>query len=77
MTRHIRQIINLPISQLSDEEIVKAAMHRLNAQGVALMYIDADGQQYFFTRYRHKVGRTFVSQWLKAWENLFGKMKRI
>lgn len=75
--RHIRQIINLPISQLSDAEIVKAAMHRLNAQGVALMYVDQDGNEYFFTRWRHKIGKSYVSRWMKAWEALFGKMSRI
>lgn len=75
--RHIREIKDLPISQLTDAEIIKAAMYRLDAQAVAMMYVDKEGQSYFFTRYRHKVGGSYVRMWLKAWESLFGKMTRI
>lgn len=76
-TRHIRQIKDLPISQLSDAEIIKAAMYRLDAQAVAMMYVDKSGQSYFFTRWRHKAGRPFVRMWMQAWEKMFGKMTRI
>lgn len=76
-TRHIRQIKDLPISQLSDAEIIKAAMYRLDAQAVAMMYVDKSGQSYFFTRYRHNTGGSFVRIWMQAWEKVFGKMKRI
>lgn len=75
--RHIREIKDLPISQLSDSEIVKAAMYRLEAQAVALMYVDKEGKSYFFTRWRHKAGKPFVNMWLQAWGKLFGKMTRI
>jgi hypothetical protein len=75
--RHIRVIRDLPISQLSDDEIVKAAMYRLEANCCAIMYQDEAGQSFFLTRYKNKRGKQFVNLMLLAWEGKFGKMRRI
>ena len=45
--RHINQIKRLPVSELTDEEIVKAARHRLEAKFCALVYLDREGQAIF------------------------------
>lgn len=75
--RHINAIKNLPISQLTDDEIVKAAMYRLEANCCAIMYQNEEGQSYFLTRYKNKQGKQFVNRMLLAWEGKFGKMTRI
>lgn len=75
--RHINQIKDLPISQLTDDEIVKAAMYRLDANCCAIMYQDESGASYFLTRYKNKAGKQFIQRMLEAWEGKFGKMSRI
>jgi hypothetical protein len=75
--RHIREIENLPISELSDEEIAKAAMYRLKAKFAALVYMDEEGHSFFICRYKNSAGRQFWSMLIKAWEGKFGKMHRI
>lgn len=73
--RHIREIKNLSISELTDEEIAKAALYRLEAKAVMLVYADNDGM-YFFGRYK-KGGRSILRQLQIAWEEKFGKLQRI
>lgn len=78
MMRHIREIEKLPISELTDEEIAKAALYRLNAQAVMLIYLDQEGQSYFLGRYKKAGGRSFIRHLLLAWEEKFGgKLKKI
>ena len=73
--RHLREIKDLPVSELTDEEIVKAAMHRLGANAAMLVYSD-ENQTYFIGRYR-KGGRMVLRQLQSAWEERFGKLNRI
>lgn len=73
--RHIRDIKNLPVSELTDEEIVKATMHRLQAKATLLVYAD-DDNTYFIGRYR-KGGRMVLRQLQIAWEEKFGKLNKI
>lgn len=49
--RHIRILRELPISEMTDEEIVKAAMDRLNTNSVMLAYLD-EGRWNFIHWYR-------------------------
>lgn len=47
--RHIRELRDIPVSEMTDEEIVKAAMDRLKTKSVMLVY-DNDGQYTFLGR---------------------------
>lgn len=75
--RHIRVIEKLPISELSDEEIAKAAVHRLKANLVGLVYQDEEGYSVFIGRYRNSAGRRFWKQLITAWEGKFAKLRRL
>ena len=72
--RHIREIKNLPISELTDEEIAKATMHRLNSKAVMLVY-ESEGGLNFLGRYR-KDGRIILNGLQMAWEEKFGKLEK-
>lgn len=75
--RHIREIRTLPMSELTDEEIVKAAMDRLKSVSVMLVYQDPeDNRMIFLGRYK-KGGRLMLRQLQIAWEEKFGKCKEI
>lgn len=50
--RNIRILRELPISQMTDEEIVKAAMDRLQTKACMLGYID-DNRWVFSWRYKN------------------------
>lgn len=73
--RHINQIKNLPISELTDEEITKAAMYRLNTKALMLVYDDG-GQWNFISRYK-KGGGVLINRLKLAWEEKFGKFKKM
>lgn len=75
--RHIKVIIDLPVSQLTDEEIAKAACKRLGAKMAALIYLDEDGHSYFLSHYADPVGAKFWTACLQAWEKMFTKVRRI
>lgn len=77
--RHIKDIKELPVSELSDEEILKVACHRLNAKCGFFGYMSQDGTVWLFGRYKnkHPEGRRFLSDLWKAWESKIGKFKRI
>jgi hypothetical protein len=60
--RRINEIKDLPVSQLSDEEICKAAMHRLGSKMCCLIYRGDDGKIYWCTRWRDKIGRAYWSK---------------
>lgn len=75
--RKISEIKDLPISQLSDEEIVKAAMYRLDATYCAIMYRDREGNSFYIDRWKSKYGKVFGDRCRKDWENTFGNMRRV
>jgi hypothetical protein len=73
--RHIRELRNLPISEMTDEEIVKASMDRLKANCAMLVY--DDGQTLaFFGRY-NAAGRITLMNLRKVCETVFGKFHAI
>lgn len=74
--RNIREIRTLPISELTDEEIVKATMDRLKARCVMLVYEDNENRISFLGRYK-KGGYLLLSQLKKAWEEKWGKLTKI
>ncbi|MFW5830780.1 MAG: hypothetical protein ACOCVA_00925 [Prolixibacteraceae bacterium] len=75
--RHVRKIKDLPISELTDEEIVKAAMHRLESDCTMLVYTDVEFNRiHFMARWKNKAGRETFKRLKKAWEQ-FGKIKTI
>lgn len=75
--RHIRDIKDLPISQLTDEEIVKATMHRLKSSAVMLVYEDTEDKRLIFLGRYRKEGRLALRQLQIAWEEKFGKFKKL
>jgi len=75
--RHIREIKDLPISELTDEEIVKATMYRLNTKAVMLAYDDPERNRWVFLGHYKKDGRTMLTQLSRAWEEKFGKFKKM
>jgi len=74
--RTILEIRKLPMSELTDEEIAKGALDRLNANAIVFGYSDKAGNVYFFSRYKNK-SSWFITKCRKALESVFGKMKFI
>lgn len=73
--RRIHEIKNLPISQLTDEEIAKVAMYRLKAKGIVLAYMDENNGAAMFYRWKNKTGKLFCDVLKKIWDNKIGKQK--
>jgi len=57
--RRINDILKLPIGELTDEEICKAAMHRLGTDVCTLIYKREDGVIQYLIHWRNKAGRSF------------------
>jgi len=74
--RNIREIRDLPISQLTDEEILKAAVYRLQTKAAMLVYESDNGGLVFLGRYK-KGGYPTLTKLKRAWEDVFGKFKKI
>lgn len=75
--RHIRILRELlPISQMMDEEIVKAAMDRLQSKAVMLVYEDQNMGMLFLGRHK-KDSILILRQLILAWEGKFGKWKKL
>ena len=55
--RRISEINKLPIAELTDEEICKAAMHRLNTKMCGLVYRGDDGNIHFLFHFKDRAGR--------------------
>ena len=73
--RHINEIKNLPVSELTEEEILKVAVKRLGTKAAMLVY-ESENRLVFLGRYK-KGGYHFLT-WLKnAWEDKFGKFKKM
>ncbi|WP_019540581.1 hypothetical protein [Proteiniphilum acetatigenes] len=68
--RNIRILRELPISQMTDEEIVKAAMDRLKSKAAVLGYLD-DNRWVFSWRYKNGAYPLIKSliQYLEGWFN--------
>lgn len=75
--RNIREIRTLSILELTDEEIVKAAMDRMKSRAVMLVYENPDDLRYTFLGRYKKGGRLMLRQLEIAWEEKFGKFKKI
>lgn len=77
--RKLREIYNLPVSQLSDEEILKAAMKRLGTKMCALVYRGDNGQTEVFFRFKDQEGKQYWNKietnLLLLWEKLALKVK--
>lgn len=76
--RNIRILRELTVSKMTDEEIVKAVMDRLKSRAVMLVYENPDDNwgMIFLGRYR-KGGRLMHQQLQLAWEEKFGKWKKL
>lgn len=72
--RHIREIENLPVTELTDEEILKVAFKRLGTMAAMLIY-ESEGRLVFLGRYC-KGGYHFLTKLKHAWEEKFGKFKK-
>jgi hypothetical protein len=57
--RRKEEILKLPIGELTDEEIVKAAMYRLDTKMATLIYIGEDDKVYYLTHWRNQIGRSY------------------
>lgn len=75
MGRSITQINKLPVSELTDEEIAKAAMYRMEAKSAMLVYLDKNNVPYFVGGHRAEIGKAFHRQLISAWKIRFGKLK--
>jgi hypothetical protein len=71
--RHINEIYNLPVSELTDEEILKCAVKRLECMAAMLVY-ESEGRLQFLGRYK-KGGYRWLTLLKRAWESEFGKFK--
>lgn len=74
--RNIRKIRTLPISELTDEEIVKATMDRLKTKSIIIGYLD-ENRWIFLWRYKNGFF-SYVKGLKEHLENWFGcKMIKI
>jgi hypothetical protein len=75
--RHIREIENLPVNQLTDEEILKATMKRLKTKSIMLVYDDEENNKWVFLGRYKKGGLLMMKRLREAWEEKFGKFKKM
>ncbi len=75
--RNIRDIRSLSVSELTDEEIVKAAMDRIKTRSIMMVYENPDDLKLIFLGRYRKGGRLMLRQLQIAWEEKFGKFNNI
>lgn len=75
--RNIRDIRSLSVSELTDEEIVKAAMDRIKTRSIMMVYENPDDLKLIFLGRYGKGGRLMLRQLQIAWEEKFGKFNNI
>jgi hypothetical protein len=75
--RHIKVLRDLPISEMTDEEILKAAVDRLKTKAAMLCYEDPDNKRVIFLGRYKDGGRIILRQLQVAWEEKFGEWKKI
>jgi hypothetical protein len=69
--------MKLPISELTDEEIAKAAMYRLNTKSLMFIYEDLESEKIIFITRWKKDGRKVCSKIKKAIQDNFCKIEPI
>ncbi|RIV19735.1 hypothetical protein DYU11_22665 [Fibrisoma montanum] len=52
--RRINEIQNLPVKELTDDEVVKLFFKRFDAKALVMLYEDDKGQRYLFGRLYHR-----------------------
>lgn len=72
--RNIIELRKLPISELTDEEVVKVMRDKLNAPMVMLVYTDETGNGFFLGRWKGPDGKKFWNKLITAWQDKYGKM---
>jgi len=75
--RNIKILRSLPISEMTDAEIIKAAVDRLNAKAGMLVYFDQESNRYIFMSQWKSDGYHLISDLKKAWEAKFGKFLKV
>lgn len=65
----------MPVTQLTDEELVKVVRERFQAKAAIFIYLDQANQIYWFTRWAGTkqggdLGRRFCSRFQRAWNTL-------
>ncbi len=75
--RNIRILRTLPISELTDEEILKAAVDRLQTKAAMLVYEDSESQKFIFLYQYKEGGSSLITRLKHAYEEKFGKLKSI
>lgn len=77
--RKLSEIYNLPVSELTDEEIIKATMKRLGTKMCALVYRGDEGQTEVLWRFKDKEGKEYWNKietnTLLLWQKLTLKVK--
>jgi len=75
--RNIRELRNLPISEMTDEEILKAAVDRLKTNAAMLVYDDAESNKWIFLSRSKNGGSALITRMKKVCESVFGKFKSL
>jgi len=75
--RNIRELRKLPISELTDEEILKAAVDRLQTKAAMLVYDDAESNKWIFLSRYQSGGKELLDGMRKVCESVFGKFKSL
>lgn len=72
--RHIKELRNLKASEMTDEELLKIAVDRLNAKAGMLIYMGQDNIVYWFARYKnkHKGSHSWLTEMKNAWQKHTG-----
>ena len=69
--RTITQIRNLPMGELTDEEVCKLFFDRFDAEALVMVYVDKEGQEHIFGRLRKK------AKWVAAYRRLLHLVNRV
>jgi len=75
-TRHIKDIYTLPVSELTDEEILKVTVKRVGTKAAVLAYQDPDTNRWIFLGRYKTGGYPLLTALKRAWEDKFGKFKK-
>lgn len=78
--RHIKILRELKMSEMTDEEMLKVAVDKLQAKAGMLIYMDRQNTVWWFGRYKNKFpeSRRWLKQMEQCWEKYFkGKLQRI
>lgn len=75
--RNIRELRNLPISEMTDEEILKAAHDRLGTNCCMLIYNSPDDFKIIILGRYAKDGRIDMMRLKTVFENIYGSMKSL